>query len=110
MFSWVTFIILVVFCIVSSMVIALVVPSQGLDVSSDEDNEINERSQKKRKSDFPEFDGKDGRNVLIDIQAKYPRYTPEIVPKGSAVTMDYQRWRVRIYVSKNKKVIGSYIG
>ena len=90
------------------MVIALVVPSQGLDVSEDDTKRTTK--QKKRKSDFPEFDGKDARNVLIDMQAKYPRYQPEIVPKGSAVTMDYQRWRVRIYVTKSKKVIGSYIG
>lgn len=106
MVSWITFIILLVFCIVSSMVIGLVVPDQGLEV----EEQSKKVKKKQRKSDFPEFDGKDARDVLIEMQAKYPRYTPEIVPEGSAVTMDYQRWRVRIYVKKNKKVIGSFIG
>ena len=103
MFSWMSFIMLMVLCLISSIAITLFVPSREIDTPPP-------RKQNERSSDFPEFDGKDARTVLIDMQAKYPRYQPEIVPEGSAVTMDYNEWRVRIYVKKSGRVIGSYIG
>jgi len=67
-------------------------------------------TRNQKKSDFPEFDGKNAKKAMIRMKKKYPKYKPVIVPEGSVVTMDYRKWRVRIYFNKNGKVIGSFIG
>ena len=66
-------------------------------------------------SDFPKFAGRDGREVLGEMNAKYPEYRIEIVQEAdpdaiAALSKDYDESRVRMYVTRTGKVKKLYIG
>lgn len=103
MFS--SFIAISILCLVCILSSVLFIPSVNLKSDS-----VN--NQIARPSDFPEFDGDDARMVIIDIGAKYPRYTPEIMSEDAAPVSatDYDENRVRIYVNRSGIVQKSIIG
>ena len=70
----------------------------------------NKSKSSKRKNDFQEYDGLDGKRALNKMKRDYPKYNPIIVLEGSLVTMDYNQRRVRIYVNKKGHVVRSIIG
>ena len=66
---------------------------------------------------FPEYDGKDGREVLSKFTAAYPNYRLEIVPPNALKNQepDPQQQipnpkRARMYVTQDGKVIRITIG
>lgn len=65
-----------------------------------------------RPSDFPQFVGKDGREVLMEMNAQYPQFRIEIVGPDSVGKLqnNYDDNRVRMYVTRTGRVSKLYIG
>ena len=70
------------------------------------------QSREQGPSDFPKFVGRDGREVLSELNAEYPQYQIEIVGPDyvSTTPQRYDENRVKMYVNRMGKVLRLSIG
>jgi len=58
-----------------------------------------------QKSSFPELNGKSVDVAKATIAKIYPKFTIQVLKKGSMVTMDYRSDRIRIFVNPNSGLV-----
>ena len=61
-----------------------------------------------QKSSFPELNGKSVEVAKATIAKIYPKFTIQVLKKGTMVTMDYRSDRIRIFVDPDTGLVDGF--
>lgn len=106
------FVVIPIVCFVTSLIAVILLPRLILGERTIKTNVTTEVI---RPSDFPEYTGRDAREVFIEFQLKYPQYRLVIVRSWDqryiqSLDQRFDENRVRMYVTRTRRVERMYIG